>query len=143
MLQDYFAVGAAIEQRLRDEVGNDVDSICSLFTVNDPELLKRQAVSLHITQLPSTFGNDSGNGVKQAETQRWQVSLCFKSPRSDEEVAVMRERAGVLCLRVRKALQGFCPPDAKPLRVTANTPILTDDCRFRIFAFTFECVCIV
>ena len=143
MLQDYLSVGGAIEQRLRDEMGDDVDMICSLFTVNDPEELKRKAVSLHITQLPSRFGDDAGNGRKQSEYQRWQVALCFKSPRSDDEVAQLRERAGALCLKLRQCLQGFCPPHAKPLHAVANQAMMTDDCRFRIFGFTFECVCIV
>ena len=143
MLNDYFSVGLAIEQKLREELGDDVDNICSLFTVNDPEELKRQSVTVHVTQLASEFGNRSGNGERQAEKQKWQVSLCFKSPRSDAEVAMMRERAGSLCLKVRKALQGFCPPDAKPLHAVANVPIMTDDCRFRIFAFTFACECVI
>lgn len=143
MLNDYFAVGLAIEARLTAEMGTDVDAVCSLFTVNDPEALKRMAVSLHITQLASEFGNYSGNGEKQAETQRWQVSLCFKSPRSDAESAAMREKAGKLCLKVRRALQGFCPDGAKPLHAVANTPIMTEDCRFRIFSFTFSSVCVI
>ena len=63
MLNDYFAVGLAIEARLTAEMGTDVDAVCSLFTVNDPEALKRMAVSLHITQLASEFGNYSGNAT--------------------------------------------------------------------------------
>lgn len=143
MLTDYFDVARAIEERLAQALGDDVEMICSLFTVNDPEELKRKKVSLHITQLPSRFGNESGNGSRQAEIQRWQVALCFQSPRSISEVKAMRDKAGVLCLQLRRALQGFTPPNAKPLRAVANHAMLTDDCRFRIFGFTFETHCII
>ena len=44
MLQDYFAPAKAVEDALRREMGGDVDEICSLFTVNDPEHLKQCAI---------------------------------------------------------------------------------------------------
>ena len=150
MLQDYFAPAKAVEDALRREMGGDVDEICSLFTVNDPEHLKQCAISLHITQLPSEFGGDADNGRRQQETQRYQVALCFKSPRTDSETERMRENAGRLILKLRRTLQGLKVvgdntrvADVMVLKATANQPVITDDCRFRIFSFTFACKCVV
>ncbi|WII92454.1 hypothetical protein QEO94_07320 [Kingella negevensis] len=145
MLQNYFGIGAAIETRLREQFGDEVELICSPFTVNNPNDLKKYTVSLHLSPLPSVFGNYSGNGAKQAETQRWQVSLCYKSPSTAEEEQVMRDTVGDLLLRVRRCLQGFALFDVggKSLRVVANQFYMTDDCRFRIFSFTVETECVI
>ncbi|AUX61663.1 Gp37 family protein [Simonsiella muelleri] len=144
-MKDYFAVGKAIESRLAETMGQDFDLICSPFTANDPNVLKKLAVSAHINQLPSSFENSTGNGERQTETQKWQVSLVFQSPQTVQEEAALREKAGALCLKLRQALQGFKPFDAecKPLRAVGNQFYLTDDCRFRIFAFTFTSVCVI
>lgn len=144
-MKDYFSVGKAVEAELRDKMGADVNLICSPFTANSPDELKKAKVSLHVSMLPSSFGNSTGNGARQAETQRWQVSLCFVSPKTAAEENEMRDKAGALCLKLRQTLQGFNPPDAeaKPLRAAANSFYMTDDCRFRIFGFVFESDCVI
>ena len=143
MLANYFEVGLEIETQLRNELGNDVGLICSPFTANDPNELKKQTVSLHIAPLPSQFGNFSGSGAKQSETQQWQIALCYQSPKTAAEEHIMRQNAGVLLLRLRLCIQGFCPQNAKPLQVIANQFYMTDDCRFRIFAFTAASVVVI
>lgn len=144
-MNDYFAVGMAIEAALRDKMGGKLDGVHSPFTVNDPALLKQKAVTTHINLLPSEFGNDSGNGARQAETQRWQVSLCFKTPTTAEQEHALREKAGALVLEARRLLQGadLGVMGAKPLKAVANHTYLTEDCRFWIFATTYAVVCVV
>ena len=144
-MQDYFAVGMAIEAVLRDHMGDKLDKICSPFTVNDPITLKQKAVTAHVNLLPSEFGNESGNGARQAETQRWQVSLCFKTPTTAEQEQALREKAGALVLAMRRLLQGadLGVVGAKPLKAVANHTYLTEDCRFWIFATTYSVVCVV
>lgn len=143
-MQDYFAVGMAIEAKLKT-LGDKLDGVHSPFTVNDPATLKQKAVTAHVNLLPSDFGNESGNGARQAETQRWQVSLCFKTPTTAKEEQALRERAGALVLEVRRLLQGadLGVVGVKPLKAVANHTYLTDDCRFWIFATTYSAACVV
>lgn len=145
MLQNYFEIAMAIEARLRETFGDEVALICSPFTVNNPNELKKHTITLHISPLPSSFGNYTGNGAKQAEVQKWQISLCYKSPTSADEEAQMRDTVGDLLLRLRRQIQGFTPLHTcgKALRVVGNQFYMTDDCRFRIFSFTAEIDCVV
>lgn len=137
MMTDYFAVAHAIEQRLTESMP-EIDKVCSVLTENDPVKLQKLAVSAHINMIASQFSNHSGHGVAQAEKQRWQVSLCFKSPKNTQEEVALRQQAGVLLLKLRQTLQGFDGEGFKGLVVVANHAYLTADCRFRIFGFTFE-----
>lgn len=139
-MSGYFAIGNAIEQRLHDEFGDRIKLICSAFTENNPEDLKRAGISLHIAPLPSEFGNFTGNGAVQAETQHWQIALCFTAPKNAQEVKQMREQADVLMLSLRKCLQGYAVDflgGRTFLRVVSGTRFdMTADCRFRLFSFT-------
>lgn len=142
-MNDYFAVSHAIEAQL-NETMPEIEKVCSYFTANDPKELAKYDVTAHINMAASQFGNESGHGLRQAEVQRWQVSLCFKSPRNETEEAELREKAGAMLLQLRQALQGFCPEGlAKPLTVEANHTYLTADCRFRVFGFTFAAAVII
>jgi hypothetical protein len=144
-MNDYFAVGMAIEAVLRDNMGDKLDGVYSPFTVNDPAVLKQKAVTAHVNLLPSEFGNDSGNGARQAETQRWQVLLCFKTPTTREQEQILREKAGAVVLQMRSLLQGanLGVVGAKPLKAVANHTYLSEDCRFWIFATTYSVVCVI
>lgn len=140
---DYFEVSHAIEQRLIESMP-DIDKVCSYFTANDPKELSKYDVTAHINMAASQFGNNTGSGLRQSEVQRWQVSLCFKSPRNETEEAALREKAGLMLLQLRECLQGFKPDGTtKPLVVEANHSYLTADCRFRVFGFTFSAPIII
>lgn len=142
-MNDYFAVSHAIETRLTETMP-EIEKVCSYFTANDPKELAKYDVTAHINMAASQFGNERGQGAQQAEVQRWQVSLCFKSPRNEAEEAALREKAGAMLLQLRRALQGFKPEGMpKPLTVEANHTYLTADCRFRVFGFTFAVALVI
>lgn len=142
-MNSYFMVAAAIEQRVR-EMMPELDKVCRLFEANHPSELKNLPKTAHINMLQSSFGNHAGHGAKQTETQRWQVSLCLKAPATAAEEAVFIEDAGVLCLKLREALQGWKPtPSARGMVCTGYQPLLTQDCRWRIFSFVFESVVLI
>lgn len=137
-MKHYFEISEAIAERLRSEMPNDI-RIFQAFSENKPNELRNIPKSLHVNMMDSVFGNHAGNGAAQTEIQRWQVALCVEAPATAEKRKAFSADAGEQCLRLRKALQGFKPlPNAKNLICTGFQPLLTQDCRWRIFSFTFD-----
>lgn len=138
VIENYFYVGEELAKAVRDKLPS-VGSVYEMWTVNDVNRMRNEEVSCHINMNGSRFTSESGHGAMKSETQVWQVALCYKSPSDNAQALALAERAGKDVLSLRKLLQGIKISDnSRGLQLVGNDFYITQDCRFRIFSFTFE-----
>ena len=138
MIENYFYIGSEIAAEIRDKTPS-VGTVYEMWQVNDATKMRAEEVSCHINMQGSRFTSDSGHGQVKSETQVWQVALCYKSPTDNQSALKLSEKAGKDVLELRRLLQGFKPSEnARVLQLIDNDFYITQDCRFRIFSFSFE-----
>ena len=137
-IDNYFYIGAAVADEIRGKLPS-VGNVYEMWQVNDPNRLRNEQVSCHINMQGSRFTSESGHGAVKSETQIWQIALCYKSPVDNAQAIALAEQAGKDVLALRKLLQGIkISENSRGLQIVGNDFYITQDCRFRIFSFTFE-----
>jgi len=115
---DYLAAGAAIIERLRQQV----PELRDVLTMEDAAQVQESAVASPVAYVAydgDTLGDGVVRGAPQVVTQRWLVVLAVRSAR--QQRAATHEAAGPLLSKIIAALAGFTPPPLRrPLRRTTT-----------------------
>jgi hypothetical protein len=121
MLEDYLAVGDAMIERIRDQVGAlaFVGAASDLATVQESQ---QTTPAAFVVYQGDRIADDAGEGERTAVDQQWLVWLMVRNARQARTGDGVRQEAGPVLSSLIAALSGWKPLDGLRAFKRVNAP---------------------
>lgn len=132
----YFAIGAEIVERLKDQVP-ELMAVYTQAELGDAQEASQVAPCVHVIYGGDVINDTTANRAVNIVAQAWVIVLAVQHSGAQFDTSLLQTEASTLITKIISALQGWQPPSsAKPLkRINAEKPSYRPTYAYYPFAF--------